>query len=137
MEYRILTVDDSSIIRSVIKKALDITGLQITAIYEGVNGLDAIEILKNKPVDIIFTDLHMPQMGGVELIETVRNSPEWKHLPIVVISAERDTSQHENLKRLNINAIITKPFKPEMLKQVILDLSQEQSSAAEGCSNAA
>jgi len=71
MSINVLVVDDSKITRSVIKKTIKIAGIDFNKIFEAENGKEALEVLGNEWIDLIFTDINMPIMGGAELFRSL------------------------------------------------------------------
>lgn len=121
MAYSIMIVDDSETIRAVLERSLNMTRLSIDKIMQAVNGKDAIEKLAESWIDIVFTDLHMPEMDGVELIDTMAAHPEYNDIPIVVISTEGSSTRITELKKKGIKGYLRKPFTPEKLKETIIN----------------
>lgn len=122
MGINILVVDDSKIIRGVISKTLHLSGIEIGRIYEAGNGKEALEILKNNWVDLILTDINMPEMNGVELIDEISKDEVLRTIPIAIISTEGSQLRVEELKSKGVKAYLRKPFTPESLKNMIVDL---------------
>ncbi len=125
MSYSIMVVDDSSIIRAAIKKTIDMTEIPVDRLVVAENGLDALEKLKETWVDIIFCDIHMPKMDGIELIETLRKTVEFKNIPFVVVSTVGSETQINELKEKGISGFIRKPFKPEDINAVMGEIFGE------------
>ncbi len=119
--YSIMIVDDSETIRAVLERSLNMTRLPIDKIMQAVNGRDAIEKLTESWIDIVFTDLNMPEMDGVELIDTITTHPEFCDIPVVVISTEGSSTRIDELKKKGIKGYLRKPFTPEKLKETILN----------------
>ena len=95
MSYNILIVDDSSIVRKVLIKTLGIAGVPVGDIYEAENGLVALEILESNWVDLIFLDINMPVMNGMEFMEHLRKSSDFDETPIIVVSTEGSKERKE------------------------------------------
>ncbi len=123
MALNILIVDDSGTVRAVIKKTLGISGIPINELYEAGNGKEAIDVLADAWVDLILADLNMPIMGGVEMIEKLSEDGILKKIPIIVISTEGSQTRIEELKSKGVRAFIRKPFTPEIIKNVIEDIT--------------
>lgn len=119
MAYNILIVDDSATIRAVIKRTIGMAGVPTKQLFEAANGKLALEVLKNNPIDIVFADLNMPEMGGVELTAQIRASAAWNKMPIVIVSSESMEKRIEALQAQGINGYIHKPFAPEQIRNVI------------------
>ncbi len=119
MGYNILIVDDSRIVRKVIKKTFALTNIEVEAFHEAGDGVEALKQLENNWVDIIFTDINMPNMNGLELVKNIMKNDMINSIPIVVVSTEGSDERIEELNRLGIKAYIRKPFTPEALNDVI------------------
>ncbi len=122
MGLTVLVVDDSAVTRAVIKKSLSMAGLDIGTIYEASNGLEALQVLEDAWIDLVFADLQMPEMNGVELIERMARDSLLVSIPVVVVSADPNQQRAEELARLGVRAFIRKPFRPEGLKQIVCDV---------------
>ena len=119
MGYNILLVDDSVTVRQVLKKALHIAQVPLTELLEAGNGEEALAVLRDHWIDLVFMDLNMPGMGGAELYDNMRQDEEMKDVPVVVISTEGSKTRIEELKRKGIFAYIRKPFQPEQVRDVV------------------
>ena len=119
MAFEILVVDDSATIRSVLKKTLMLTGLDIGEIHLAANGKEALEKLNETWIDLVVSDLNMPEMTGEELINEIVKDNTLKSIPVVVISTEGSTTRIEALKELGIREYIRKPFAPETVGETI------------------
>jgi two-component system, chemotaxis family, chemotaxis protein CheY len=119
MGYYILIVDDSSIIRAAVKKAIEMSGLDVAAFHEAANGKQALETLDQQWVDIVLTDINMPEMSGVELIERMAADDLLSKIPAVIVSTERSRTRIEKLMAMGVRAYIKKPFRPEDFRDVI------------------
>ena len=122
MGYNVLIVDDSLIIRKMIAKTLRISDLDISEFFYAENGRQALEQLKENRVDIVFADLNMPEMNGIEMIEEMRKENLLSTIPVVVISTERSRKRIEALKAMGVKSYLCKPFIPEQFTQVVKDL---------------
>jgi len=119
MALNILIVDDSQTVRSVIAKTLRLAELPIGELLEASNGAEALELLGAHWVDLVFSDINMPVMGGMELIDRMRDDETHASTPVIVVSTEGSTTRIEELKAKNIDAYIRKPFSPEQLREVV------------------
>jgi two-component system chemotaxis response regulator CheY len=119
MSYRVLIVDDSSVVRTMVKKAISMAGLDVDEVHEAANGLEALQQLKAHWVDIVFTDLHMPVMNGMELVQSMARDGVLATTPVVVVSSDPSETRAEDLKRLGVRAYLKKPFRPEGFREVI------------------
>ena len=112
----ILVVDDSTTIRQVILFCLKAADYQV---IEAVDGKDALEKLAKNQVDLLLTDLHMPNMDGFELVKEVRASAKHKYIPILVLTTESQLSSKEEGKSIGVTGWFVKPFEPEQLIKVV------------------
>ena len=121
MAYKIMVVDDSEIIRSMVQRSLAMTGLPLDAVVEAPNGKAALQLLENQWVDIVLTDIHMPQMDGISLIEAMQANPELKDIPVVIVSTEGSATRIDELKQKGVKGYLRKPFTPEKIRDVIVN----------------
>jgi two-component system chemotaxis response regulator CheY len=122
MALNILVVDDSSVMRSIIKKTLKLTGLPLGDIWEADNGEKGLHLLQEKWIDLALVDIHMPVMNGDEMISHLRENDQYKNLPVIVISSESDPGKIEMIHKQGA-IFIHKPFKPETLKELIIAIT--------------
>lgn len=123
MKLNILIVDDSPIMRRMIKKTIGLSGLDIGSIREAGDGKEALDKLKEQSADVLFVDVNMPVMDGLEMLERVRHDPNNKTLPIFIISTESNEKRIEYIKSQNAE-FLHKPFTPEDLREKILQLTE-------------
>lgn len=119
MEQNILIVDDSATTRALVRRAVALSGLETARIHEAENGVGALRTLETHPVDLVLADLHMPEMGGVEMARRILAEERTRSIPVIVISAEADENRLEELKRQGVRAWLRKPFTPEKVRQVV------------------
>ena len=125
MALNMLIVDDSNTVRAVIAKTLQLTGMPIGELYQAAHGQEALDVLGANWVDLVFSDINMPIMGGVELIRRMQEDDALKDIPVIVISTEGSATRVEQLKEQGIRAYIRKPFTPELLRSVVEDVIGE------------
>ncbi|MBU8920400.1 MAG: response regulator [Bacteroidales bacterium] len=119
MSLNVLVVDDSKIIRAVIKKTLGLSGVPVAEFYQAENGQEALDILKDNWVDIIFADINMPVMNGIEMVERMAEDGILKTTPVIMVSTEGSALRIKQLKEKGVSAYIRKPFTPELLREVV------------------
>lgn len=112
MSKNILIVDDSESIREVVSFTLENEGYNVLI---GVDGKDALRFLDGSPIDLIITDLHMPEMDGIELIKNVRAMDSYKRIPILFLTTESQASKKMEAKEAGATGWIIKPFVPAKL----------------------
>ena len=128
MPYNVLVVDDSRVIRAVIKKTLGLAGVEVNELHEAQNGKEALDILKEKQIDLVFSDIHMPEMNGVEMIEKMMSDGVLRDIPVIVVSSEGSKERMGELLEKGARAYVRKPFTPELIR----DLVQETMEASHG-----
>lgn len=116
MSKTILSVDDSASIRQLVTFTLQKEGYQI---LEAVDGQDALAKIRTKAVDMVITDLNMPNMDGIELISALRKDQSFKFTPIVMLTTESAANKKDAGKQAGATGWIVKPFKPEQLIAVV------------------
>jgi len=124
---RIMVVDDSSCARMFIEKCLEIIGLADADLVEAGDGKEALDKIKEQPVDLLITDLSMPVMDGEALLKWVKGTPELQDIPILVISSAGNPAREKKLLELGAFAVLGKPVSPvTMLKTLEPFLEQKE-----------
>jgi two-component system chemotaxis response regulator CheY len=113
---KILIVDDSISMRQMVSFTLKQGGFDVV---EAEHGQDALNKLQGATVDLIITDLNMPVMDGITLIQNVRKQPALKTKPILMLTTEGLASKKEQGKAAGATGWIVKPFDPDKLLQTI------------------
>ena len=111
-----LVVDDSSSMRQMVSFTLRQAGFEIV---EGVNGRDALGRAEGKHLDLVVTDLNMPELDGIGLIRQLRGKAEFRFTPILMLTTESQDSKKQEGKSAGATGWIVKPFQPEKLISVI------------------
>ena len=122
MSLNILIVDDSVVMRSMILKTLRMSGLPLGETYQAANGLDGLDSLKQNWIDLAIVDINMPVMNGEEMIDRIRDDPETKDLPVIVVSTEGSKTRIEELLNKGTR-FIKKPFSPEDIRDTVKDIT--------------
>lgn len=121
---RVLVVDDSKLVPAVVRKTLELAEIPVEEFFEASNGAEGIERLRQHPVDLIFSDIHMPVLDGVEMIRKLRQE-KGDRTPVIVVSTEGNQDKIEQLKALGVRAFIRKPFTPEMIAEAVNEAKGE------------
>lgn len=116
MNKVIMTVDDSSSVRQMVSFTLRGAGYRT---IEAVDGMDALSKLDTSPVNMVITDLNMPNMDGIELIRRLRGQSSCKFIPIIMLTTESQAEKKQEGKAAGATGWIIKPFKPEQLLAVV------------------
>jgi len=113
----ILISDDSATMRAMLVAIIE--GLGDYQIVEASSGFEALRLLPRGPVDLILTDINMPDINNLELISYLRTNANYRDIPIFIISTEGSAKDIEKGKQLGANEYIVKPFSPDVLQQLI------------------
>jgi len=116
---RIIIADDSGTARMFIKRCFEISGCQDVEFLEAENGLEAVELLKKATVDLVVSDLHMPEMDGTALLKKIKSSPRFHDIPVIIISSAANPKKVEELKSLMASAVLSKPVSPASVSQAL------------------
>jgi two-component system chemotaxis response regulator CheY len=111
----ILIVDDSSTMRKIISRSLRQAGLAVDEIFEAGDGVEGLNVLGSKSVDLVLSDINMPNMDGLEFIKQVRANG--KTVPIVMITTEGGEDILKEAIASGASDSIKKPFTPDQLGQ--------------------
>ena len=120
-DFRILVADDDDIARDVIATLLSNEGYFVIPV---ANGLEAIDRLRVGEVDLVITDLNMPEMDGITLIKLLRGTPANKFTPIVMLTTESQAGKQEEGKKAGASGWIVKPFSPDTLLETVNKLAK-------------
>lgn len=121
MSINVLIVDDSGVMRAMILKSMRMSGLQLGEVHQAGNGQEGLDSLEEHWIDLVIVDINMPVMNGEEMIDRMKENPEFADIPIVVISTEGSKSRLERLQQKGA-AFIHKPFSPETIRDTIRDI---------------
>jgi two-component system, chemotaxis family, chemotaxis protein CheY len=116
---RILIVDDSAMMRALIKRVIGITELPVDEVVEAADGAEALRILESREVNLLLTDVNMPGMTGVELLREIARQDRWPDLVRVIISTDGSASRRDEAAELDVRCYLEKPFSPEVLRHVL------------------
>jgi two-component system chemotaxis response regulator CheY len=116
MSKRIMTADDSASVRQMVAFTLKGAGYEVV---EAVDGKDALSKLESTPVQMLITDLNMPNLDGIGLIKGVRANSAYRFIPIIMLTTESQDSKKQEGKSAGATGWIIKPFKPEQLVAVV------------------
>ncbi len=112
----ILTVDDSSSMRQMVSFTLKSDGHEVT---DAEDGVVALNIAKTRGFDLVLTDVNMPNMDGITLIRELRQLPNYKGTPLLMLTTESASDKKQAGKEAGATGWIVKPFNPDQLLAVI------------------
>jgi len=113
----ILIVDDEISMRGLLSMTLSNIGYNVVEANDGKDAL--IKLSSAGKVDLIISDLNMPNMDGIELIKALKLEPKYKFIPVVMLTTEGQESKKEEGRAAGAKAWIVKPFKPDVLHGVV------------------
>jgi two-component system chemotaxis response regulator CheY len=119
----LLIVDDSTMMRRMIKRAALLTGVPIGRVFEAANGRQALAILQQQHVDALITDINMPVMSGIELLQQIVGDERWQHMVRVIISTDGSAVRRDQASALDVRFYVEKPFRPEVMRDVLSDFA--------------
>jgi two-component system chemotaxis response regulator CheY len=119
MSKKILIIDDSSTMRKIVARSLRQAGLDTCEILEAGDGKEALDLLAGTMVDLILSDINMPNMDGMEFLRQKSEIPAIKDIPVVMITTEAVATVVQKVKDLGAKGSIKKPFTPEQIKETL------------------
>jgi two-component system, chemotaxis family, chemotaxis protein CheY len=119
MALNIMIVDDSPVMRTFLRKVVDLTGLPIGRYYEAGDGAEALNTLNERWMDLILTDINMPHMDGEELIRHIESDELLRDVPVIVVSTDSSHTRIQQMLSLGARGYVSKPFAPEVLRDEV------------------
>ena len=116
MSKKIMTVDDSKTMRDMVGFTLRNAGFEV---IEAEDGAQALSVLAGNPVDLVITDINMPNMDGITLVKELRAKPTYRSTPILILTTEGGDEKKSEGRAAGATGWIVKPFAPEKLLQVV------------------
>ncbi len=117
MAKSLMVVDDSATMRKIIIRTIRMSGLNFERTEEADNGVEALKKIDSAPVDIMFCDVNMPEMGGIELVKKVRELDSCADTKIIMVSTESSQELIDSVMADGANGFISKPFTPEKFQE--------------------
>ncbi|HEY2861242.1 MAG TPA: response regulator [Terracidiphilus sp.] len=121
-EIQTLIVDDSSVMRKIVERALRQAGLGSMTVHEAGNGIEGLEVLRRISVDLILSDINMPSMDGLEFLRQIKAQNLVPDAPVVMITTESSEEHVKQAIAAGARGYIRKPFTPEQVKERVLPL---------------
>ena len=115
MAFNVMIVDDSPSMRKVIRRVLALSGFDVGLCLEAADGIEALRVLETEWMDVVVTDINMPNMNGEELLERLAADPLRRSIPVLVVSTDRSDERLRKMLSLGARGYVTKPFLPEAL----------------------
>jgi two-component system chemotaxis response regulator CheY len=117
MDSDVLVVDDSAAIRKILTRVLRQTGMAIQTIHEAGDGQDALALMAQHRIDLVLSDINMPKMDGLQLLASLKASPLWQKVPVVMITTEGGETKVAEAVRLGAAGYVRKPFTADQIKE--------------------
>jgi two-component system chemotaxis response regulator CheY len=122
MDSDVLVVDDSAAIRKILTRVLRQTGMAIQTIHEAGDGQDALALMAQHRIDLVLSDINMPKMDGLQLLGALKSSPQWRNIPVVMITTEGGETKVADAVRLGAAGYVRKPFTADQIKEKLVGL---------------
>lgn len=116
MAKSVLAVDNSKTMRDMVSFTLRGAGY---AVIEADNGVNALKALQGQKVDVIITDINMPEMDGITLVKRIRGLPQHAGTPVLILTTESDPGKKNEGRAAGATGWIVKPFSPDKLLQIV------------------
>jgi two-component system, chemotaxis family, chemotaxis protein CheY len=118
-----LIVDDSSVMRKMVRRTMELSEVPLGQVHEANNGREALELLATTAVDVLFTDINMPVMTGPELLRALSKTPDSVRAR-VVISTDGSDARRAEVNGLNVDWYLEKPLRPEVMRDVLSKVAE-------------
>ncbi len=118
----VLIVDDSAAIRKILRRVLQQAEVPLGEVYEAGDGAEAVERLKTAKVQLVLSDINMPNMDGLQLLSRMKAEEEWKAVPVIMITTEGSQAKVMEAVQLGARGYVRKPFTAEQIKEKLAGL---------------
>lgn len=118
----VLIVDDSMTMRRMVRRVIELTDVAVAQVFEAANGREALAVIDANQIDAVFTDLNMPEMSGIELLQALKERPTQPPIRVVV-STDGSDARRQEAEGLNVTRYLEKPLRPEVMRDVLCELS--------------
>jgi two-component system, chemotaxis family, chemotaxis protein CheY len=121
-EIKALIVDDSSVMRKIVERALRQAGVQLSVVLEASSGTEGLEVLRRERVHLILSDINMPLMDGLEFLRTLRAQKLAEGVPVVMITTESSEEHVRQAIVAGAQGYLRKPFTADQVKERVVPL---------------
>jgi len=115
----VLIVDDSAAIRKILQRVLRQADLALGQIYEAGDGVQALQAMESRHVDLVFCDINMPNMDGLQLLGHIKGAEKWRKVPVIMVTTEGGESKVMAAAKLGAAGYVRKPFSAEQFRQTL------------------
>ncbi len=119
MSFNVLIVDDSRSMRSVIKKVVSMSGFEMDNCFEAGSGKEALALLSEHWVDLVISDINMPEMNGIQMLCQMKADALLRAIPVVIVSTEGNQERIHEAFEKGAGGFLKKPFLPEDCRQML------------------
>ena len=116
MAFRVLIVDDSAAMRGFVRRVVELSGFEADIFLEAGDGKEALDLLSANWVDVVLTDINMPNMNGEELLSSMSADETLSTIPAIVVSTDGTDLRRSRMQELGARGYVRKPFTPEELR---------------------
>jgi two-component system chemotaxis response regulator CheY len=113
----VLIVDDSAAIRKILRRVLQQAEVTVGEVYEAGDGFEGLERMKEQPVHLVFSDINMPNMDGLQFLSAIKKNPDWKDIPVVMVTTEGSQAKVMEAVQLGADGYVRKPFTADQIKE--------------------
>lgn len=131
MAFNILVVDDSATMRALVKRVVQMSGIAVGEMFDADNGRAALEVLENNWIDIVLSDINMPEMNGIEMLRRLKVNDVEANVPVIFITTEGGEKTVSEAMSLGAAGYVKKPFVPETIRTVMLEALEKAYGAVE------
>jgi len=122
MPIDVLIVDDSAAIRKILQRVLTQTEVPLGTVHEAGDGVEALNVLKGNTVNLILSDINMPNMDGLQLLSQIKSQDAYKSVPVIMITTEGNQTKVMEAVQLGAAGYVRKPFTAEQIKEKLTGL---------------
>jgi two-component system chemotaxis response regulator CheY len=115
----VMIVDDSAAIRKILQRVLKQADVPVGEVYEAGDGVEALDVLRSRRVDLVFADINMPNMDGLQLLGKIKSEDQWKRLPVVMVTTEGGQTKVMSAVELGAAGYVKKPFTADQIRQTL------------------
>ncbi|MCK4502113.1 MAG: response regulator [Desulfuromonadales bacterium] len=119
MGKTVLIVDDSNTMRKIVARSLRQAGIDFDSILEAADGQEALDVLHANQVDVVLSDINMPNMTGLEFLKAKSEDDAIKDIPVIMISTETGADIIDEAKSYGAKGAIKKPFTPDLINETL------------------
>jgi len=119
MGKTVLIVDDSNTMRKIVSRSLRQAGIDFEQILEAGDGQEALDVLAANKVDVVLSDINMPNMTGLEFLKAKAEDDAIKDIPVIMISTETGADIIDEAKSYGAKGAIKKPFTPDLINETL------------------